>query len=180
MINVLQRLVASRLSVSNTLQSRNQYSDQQVTKIAWHFTRNKIPQRARDRTGLEQSQGAKASMFSGYKQASLSNEFLKIFLKLFVAGHQCHNCIFFAVFSWFHRTIEQFGLEETFKSIQFQSSTAGRAATHQIRLSRASFNLALNISRNGASTASLGSLFHPLEILQNFLQTSHLNLPSSS
>lgn len=64
MINVLQWLVASRPPVSNTLWNRNQYSDLQVTKIVWHFTRNKIPQRARDRTGVEQSQGAKASLFS--------------------------------------------------------------------------------------------------------------------
>lgn len=60
-INVLQWLVASRLSGSNTLQSRNQYSDLQVTKITWHFISNKNPCRACNRMGSEQSQGAKAS-----------------------------------------------------------------------------------------------------------------------
>jgi len=36
----------------------------------------------------------------------------------------------------------------------------GRAATHQIRLPRAPSNLALDTSRDGAPTASLGSLCH--------------------
>lgn len=61
-INVLQWLVASRQSESNTLQSKNQYSDLQVTKITWHFIRNKKSCRPHDRTGSEQSQGAKASI----------------------------------------------------------------------------------------------------------------------
>ena len=39
----------------------------------------------------------------------------------------------------------------------------GRDATHWIRLPRASSNLALNMSRNGASTPSLGNLFQCLK-----------------
>jgi len=35
----------------------------------------------------------------------------------------------------------------------------GRAATHQLRLPSAPSNLAMNASGDGASTASLGSLF---------------------
>jgi len=38
----------------------------------------------------------------------------------------------------------------------------GRAATHQLRLPRAPSNLALNASRDGASTASVPVLHHPL------------------
>jgi len=41
-------------------------------------------------------------------------------------------------------------LEETLKIIQFQPSSVGRVAIHYIRLPRASFNLALNASRDGA------------------------------
>ena len=54
----------------------------------------------------------------------------------------------------------------------------GRIATHQIRLLRAPSNPALNASRNGASTASLGSLCQWLNAHQvkNFLLTSNLIL----
>ena len=49
---------------------------------------------------------------------------------------------------------------------------------HQTRLLRAPANLALNISRVGASTASLGNLFQCLTTLmvKNFLLISNLNL----
>ena len=53
---------------------------------------------------------------------------------------------------------------------------------HQTRLLRAPSNLALNSSREGAATASLGSLCQCLTTLmvKNFFLISHLNLPSFS
>ena len=60
----------------------------------------------------------------------------------------------------------------------------GRAVNHYIRhqisLPRGPANLALSISRDGASTTSLGSLCHCLTALsvKNFPPTSHLYLPS--
>jgi len=48
-------------------------------------------------------------------------------------------------------------LEGALKTIQFQLPAVGRAATHQLRLPRAPSKLALNASRNGVSTDSLGS-----------------------
>ena len=57
-----------------------------------------------------------------------------------------------------------------------------RVSTHQLRLPRASSNLVLNASGDGASTASLGNLFQCLTTLwvKNFLLISNLNLPSFS
>jgi len=57
---------------------------------------------------------------------------------------------------------------------------AGKAATHQLKaggLSRAPSNMTLNVSRDGALTASLGSLCQCLTILwvKNFFPTSNLN-----
>jgi len=53
---------------------------------------------------------------------------------------------------------------------------------HQPRLLRAPSNLALNPAREGAATASLGSLCQCLTTLmgKNFFLISHLNLPSFS
>jgi len=42
-------------------------------------------------------------------------------------------------------------------------SHGGRAVPHQLRLSRAPSNLALNYSRDGASTGSLDSASPPLQ-----------------
>ena len=54
-----------------------------------------------------------------------------------------------------------------------------RVANHQTRLPRATSSLALNASRDGASTTSLGSLFPCVTTLwvKNFLLISNLNLP---
>jgi len=52
---------------------------------------------------------------------------------------------------------EWFRLEGTMKIIQFQPPTTGRDTFHQLRLPRAPSNLAFITSRDGASTASLGS-----------------------
>ena len=58
-----------------------------------------------------------------------------------------------------HRTIEWPGLKRTTMLIQFQPPAMCRVANQQTRLPRATSSLALNASRNGASTASLGNLF---------------------
>ena len=52
----------------------------------------------------------------------------------------------------------------------------------QIRLPRAPSSLALTVSRNGASTTSLGNLFQCLTTLtiEDFFVISNLNLPSLS
>ena len=78
--------------------------------------------------------------------------------------------------------IEWLRLEGTLKIIQFQPSAMGRAATHQIRLPRAPFNLTLNVSRDGTATASLGSLCQFLTTLsvKNFFLPSNLILFSFS
>jgi len=57
-----------------------------------------------------------------------------------------------------------------------------RVANQQTRLPRATSSLALNASRAGASTASLGNLFQCVTTLcvKNFLLISNLNLPCPS
>jgi len=64
-----------------------------------------------------------------------------------------------------HRIIEWPGLKRTTMLTQFQPPAMCRVANHQPRLPRATSSLALNASRDGASTASLGNRFsahHPL------------------
>lgn len=75
------------------------------------------------------------------------------------------------------RIIEWIRLEETLKIIEFNLPAIGRITTHQIRLPTAPYNMALNASRDGASSSSLGSMFQCLIIL--FL-ISNLNLSSFS
>ena len=57
-----------------------------------------------------------------------------------------------------------------------------RVTNHQTRLPRATSSLALNASRDGASTASLGNLFQCVTTLceKSFLLISNLNLPCLS
>ena len=85
------------------------------------------------------------------------------------------------VFLGTHGIIEWLGLEGTSKTIQFQPPAMGRASTHQLRLPRAPFNMALNISTGRASTV-LGSPFQHFTSLsvKNFPLTSNLNLPAFS
>ena len=54
-----------------------------------------------------------------------------------------------------------------------------RVTNHQTRLPRAASSLALNASRDGASTTSFGNLFQCVTTLRvkNFLLISNLNLP---
>jgi len=56
----------------------------------------------------------------------------------------------------------------------------GRNAFHQTSLLKAPSNVALNTSGVGASTASLGNLFHYLTslIIKNFFIISNIGLPS--
>jgi len=60
------------------------------------------------------------------------------------------------VVSWYifgvsvYRTMEWLRLEGTLKPTQHQPAAMGRAATHQLRLPRATSNLALSTSRDGA------------------------------
>ena len=66
--------------------------------------------------------------------------------------------------------------------IQFQPPAIGRDTSLQTRLLEAPPSLALNASREGAFTVSLGDLFQCLTTLtvKNFFLKSSLNLPSSS
>ena len=66
--------------------------------------------------------------------------------------------------------------------IEFQPPAMCRVSNHQTRLPRATSSLALNASRYGASTASLGNLFQCVTTLcvKNFLLISNLNLPCRS
>ena len=63
--------------------------------------------------------------------------------------------------------------------IQFQPPAMCRVVNQQARLPTATSSLALNASRDGASTASLGNMFQCLTTLwvKNFLLISKLNLP---
>jgi len=58
----------------------------------------------------------------------------------------------------------------------------GRDPFHQTRLLKALSNLALNTSREGAATASLGNLCQALTtfMVKNFFLVSNLNPPSFS
>ena len=66
--------------------------------------------------------------------------------------------------------------------IQFQPPPMCRVTNHQTRLPRATSSLALNASRDGASTTSLGNLFQCDTTLwvKNFFLISNLNLPCLS
>jgi len=80
-----------------------------------------------------------------------------------------------------HGTIGWFGLEGTLWTILFQPPAVGRDPFHQPRVLRAPSNLALNTAREGAVTASLGSLCQDLTtlIVQHFPILTSLNLPSA-
>ena len=67
-------------------------------------------------------------------------------------------------------------------SSSFNPPAMCRVTNHQTRLPRATSSLALNASRDGASTATLGSLFQCITTLcvKNFLLISNLNLPCLS
>ena len=58
-----------------------------------------------------------------------------------------------------HRITERPGLQRPTMLIQFQPPAMRRVANQQPRLPRATSSLALNASRDGASTTSLGNLF---------------------
>ena len=62
-----------------------------------------------------------------------------------------------------HRIIEWPGLKRTTMIIEFQAMC--RVTNHQTRLPRATSSLALNASRDGASTTSLGNLFQRVTTL---------------
>ena len=81
-----------------------------------------------------------------------------------------------------HRIIEWPGLKRTTMLIQFQPPAICRVTNQQPRLPRATSSLALNVSRDGASTASLDNLFQCFTTLwvKNLLLISDLNLPCLS
>ena len=64
--------------------------------------------------------------------------------------------------------------------ISFQPPAMCRVASLQTRLPRATSSVALNASRDGASTTSSGKLFQgaTTPCVKNFLLISNLNLPS--
>ncbi|KAK4818202.1 hypothetical protein QYF61_008586 [Mycteria americana] len=76
------------------------------------------------------------------------------------------------------------GTEEkrTFIVHLVQTPCKSRDIFNKIRLLRVPSNLTLNVSRDGASTTSLGNLFQclPTLIVKNFFLKSSLNLPSLS
>ena len=81
-----------------------------------------------------------------------------------------------------HRIIESFELEGTLKShvVQFPCNEPTPNTYSSIRLLRAPSSLALDVSRDGTATTSLGTLFHYLTnlIVKNFFHISNLNLLS--
>ncbi|KAK4810670.1 hypothetical protein QYF61_007470 [Mycteria americana] len=70
----------------------------------------------------------------------------------------------------------------TGQGCQLSPIWSAKTVIPQIRLLRAPSNLTLNVSRDGASTTSLGNLFQCLTtlIVKNFFLKSSLNLPSLS
>ena len=62
-------------------------------------------------------------------------------------------------------TRERFGWEGTLQTTQFHPPAMGRDPSHQPRVLRAPSNLALSPAREGAATASLGSLGQGLSTL---------------
>jgi len=80
------------------------------------------------------------------------------------------------------RIIEWFELEETVKGHLAQPPAVSRDIFNQIKLLRAPSSLTLNISRDGASTASLGSPFQCFTTLtvKNFFLILRRNLLSFS
>jgi len=79
-----------------------------------------------------------------------------------------------------HGVKEWFGLEGTSQILQSQPPAMSRDPFHQPRLLPAPSNLALNPAREGAATASLGSLGQGITAftVKNFFLLSSLNLPS--
>ena len=79
-----------------------------------------------------------------------------------------------------HGIIEWLGLNDHQVQIPCHSSATILQIWYWTRLPRAPSNLALNTSRDGASTPSLGSLFQHLSTVsvKNFLLISRLDLPS--
>jgi len=82
----------------------------------------------------------------------------------------------------YHRIIESWnglGWKGPQWSSSFNPTAMCRVAHHQTRLPRATSSLALNASKDGASTASLGNPFQRVTTLwvKNFLLISNLNLP---
>jgi len=79
-----------------------------------------------------------------------------------------------------HRITERFGLEGTFRGHLAQPPAVSRDISSSIRLPRAPSNLAFDVSRDGASTTSLGNPFQCFTtlIVKNFFLISSLNLPS--
>ena len=79
-----------------------------------------------------------------------------------------------------HRIIEWPGLKRTTMIISFQPPAMCRVASLQTMLPRATSSVALNASRDGASTTSSGKLFQGVTTpcVKNFLLISNLNLLS--
>ena len=81
-----------------------------------------------------------------------------------------------------HRIIGSFELEGTFKDcpVQLPSNEQGHPQLHQVL--RALPSLTSGVSRDGASSTSLGNLCHCLTtfIVKNFVLMSNLNLHSFS
>jgi len=81
-----------------------------------------------------------------------------------------------------HRIVECFGLGGTFRGHPAQPPAVSRDIFTWVRLLRAPSNLALSVSRDGASITSLGNLGQGLTTLtvKNVFLISSLNLPSLS
>ena len=82
----------------------------------------------------------------------------------------------------FNRIIECFRLEGAFRGHLVQPLCSEQGQFNYIRLLRDPSNLTLNVSRDGASTTSLGNLFQCFTTLsvKNAFLISSLNLPSFS
>ena len=92
-------------------------------------------------------------------------QFVQKQIKSFPEPSQAQSCVLAAALGGElspTEITEQPGLKRSTMTIQFQPPAMCRVANQQPRLPRATSSLALNASRDGASTASLGNLFQLL------------------
>ena len=88
-----------------------------------------------------------------------------------------HDTIFYL--SHIHRIIECFGLEGTFKGHLAQTLCSEQGHLQLDQVAQSPVQLALNVSRDGASTMSLGNLCQGFTtlVVKNLFFISSLNLP---
>ncbi|XP_048809310.1 polypeptide N-acetylgalactosaminyltransferase 13 isoform X1 [Lagopus muta] len=115
-------------------------------------------------------------------QAASAVPAIQAFIKTHWELRNIYSLASLELISQYHRILEWLRLQRSTVLTQFQPPAMCRVTNQQPRLPRATSSLALNACRDGASTASLGSLCQCLITLcvKNVLLISNLNLPCLS